>query len=103
MLSERAINTAVLPVRLCEEEAASPAGEGDSGRPGGCRQLCVLGAWGGSSSCTPLSVLGMGCSGGALLLCIRLDLALVFLESRVWGGRGRMLGRVRSVRGIQRE
>lgn len=47
MLSERAINTAVLPVRLCEEEAASPAGEGGSGRPGGCRQLCVLGAWGG--------------------------------------------------------
>lgn len=64
--------------------------------------VCAGGV-GGSSSCTPLSGLGMGCSGGALLLCIRLDLALVFLESRVWGGRGRMLGRVRSVRGIQRE
>lgn len=46
MLSERAINTTVLPVQLCKEEAASPAGEGGSRRPRGCRQLCVLGLWG---------------------------------------------------------
>lgn len=61
------------------------------------------GAVGGSSSCTPLPGPGMGRSARALLLCIRLDLAWVFLERRAWGGCGRMLGRVRSLRSIQRE
>lgn len=105
MLSERSINTAVLPVWLCKEEAASPAGEGGSERPHGCRQLCVLGSReGGPWARAPLflkwdrvlsSCLGGRASirqGQALLLCIRLDRSLVSLARSTWGNPGGISG-----------
>lgn len=114
MLSERAINTTVLPVWLCKEEAASPAGEEAASVLGGAGSCACRGAgrWVAAlCKSPPLPEVGTDCFHPAWVAepspvapcqtgCIS-----VFLESSTWGSHGGLSGsqgRRRRVRCIQR-